>query len=509
MCLGQRAQNHADDHGRRRKTEAPHQHAQQTDAVEQEQVKRALAHAVGAHGGKNQDARVQLLLGYLEQLDPQAHHGQVQHQQHQVADVERCDQRPHQRRRRGEQLRPGVDAVVLEGAQQHRCGVGGGNAQRQQRYQRRRHGGVVGGLGAGHAFNRTFFAKLGLVVALGQLFLGGVAQERRNLGAACRNAAKGRANHRAAQPRGDGALPVARRHVNAAHGVARFDHAALVHGGIQHLGHGKQAHGHQHDVDAVQQLDLAAGVARRARNLVHPNAARRQPDKQRRDAAHRALAQHRAHGGKGQHHQHEVFGRAQAHGKVGHVGRKQRHHHGGDGARHERADGRRGQRRTRAAVLGHLVALHGGDHAGRLAGGVEQNRGGRAAVHGAVVNAREEDHRGRDLDLGRDGQQHGHSHRRANAGQHAHCRTQGAAKQRPEQVDGRGGGGKARQECVQYVHHSHPVCVSPGKLIAKSLVKAQNTGAEISTPVSASTAQTRALEASCPLARRRPCTASR
>ena len=35
----------------------------------------------------------------LQQLDPQAHQRQVQHQQHHVADVQRRDQRPHQRRR--------------------------------------------------------------------------------------------------------------------------------------------------------------------------------------------------------------------------------------------------------------------------------------------------------------------------------------------------------------------------------------------------------------------------
>ena len=44
------------------KVEAPHQHAEHADAVQQHQVERALAHAVGAHRGEDQDAGVQLRL---------------------------------------------------------------------------------------------------------------------------------------------------------------------------------------------------------------------------------------------------------------------------------------------------------------------------------------------------------------------------------------------------------------------------------------------------------------
>ncbi len=57
----------------------------------------------------------------------------------------------------------------------------------------------------------------------------------------------------------------------------------------------------------------------------------------------------------------------------------------------------------------------------------------------------------------------------ADAGQHAHCRTQGAAQTGAQsRLTGVAAVAKPGQECVQYVHHSHPVCVSPGKLIAKS-----------------------------------------
>ena len=61
---------------------------------------------------------------------------------------------------------------------------------------------------------------------------------------------------------------------------------------------------------------------------------------------------------------------------------------GGHGAGEERAD--RGDRQCRpgAAVARHLVAVQGGDHRRDLAGQVDQDRGGRAAVLRAVVDAR-------------------------------------------------------------------------------------------------------------------------
>jgi hypothetical protein len=53
-----------------------------------------------------------------------------------------------------------------------------------------------------------------------------------------------------------------------------------------------------------------------------------------------------------------------------------------------------------------------------------------------------------------------------------------------------------------------PVPVRPGRLIARNLVNIQNTGAEITRPVTTSTSVAGCC-AGCPCARRRPCTASR
>ena len=435
MRLCQGAQDHANHHRRGRKVIPAHQHTQQTDAVEQEQVKRALAHTVGSHGGKNQNARVQLRTWNLQQLHPNTHHGQIEHQQHQVADVQRCNQRPHQSACTGKQLRARVDAVILECTQQHGRGIAGGDSQRQQRNQGRGHRRVVRSFGARNTFNRALGAELCFVFAFGQLFLGGVAQKCRYFGATGGNAAKRCANHCAAYPCGHRAFPVAARHVHACHLVLRGHHLAFVQRCVQHLGHRKQANGHQHDVDAVHQLHLAPGVAGSARDLVHPHATHRQPQKQRRHAAQAALPQDSTHCSERQHHQHEVLGWPQSHGKICHRWCKQRHDHRSYRARHKRANGRCSQRSAGTAILGHLVAFHGGHHAGGFAWRIQQDGSGGPAIHGTVVDARKENHGGGDFHLGRNGQQHGNGHSWANAGQHTHGSPQSAAKQRPQQIN--------------------------------------------------------------------------
>ena len=59
---------------------------------------------------------------------------------------------------------------------------------------------------------------------------------------------------------------------------------------------------------------------------------------------------------------------------------------------------RDGQGGARAPLAGHLVAVDRGDHRARLPGHVDQDRGRGAAVHRAVVDAREHDQRGGGLE---------------------------------------------------------------------------------------------------------------
>ena len=81
--------------------------------------------------------------------------------------------------------------------------------------------------------------------------------------------------------------------------------------------------------------------------------------------------------------------------------------------------------------LRHLVAVESGDHRGGLARNVDQDRGGRAAVLRAVIDAGEHDQRADRRQAEGDRQQHRDGGDRADAGQHA---DQGA-DQRAEQTE--------------------------------------------------------------------------
>ena len=96
------------------------------------------------------------------------------------------------------------------------------------------------------------------------------------------------------------------------------------------------------------------------------------------------------------------------------AGDEQRHGHAdhAHGAGHEGADGGGGERRTGTAVLGHLEAFQRRDHGAGFARGVEQDGGGGAAVHGAVVDAGEQDEGGLRRHLEGDRQEKGDGERR-------------------------------------------------------------------------------------------------
>src|SRR5215813_9521051 len=83
------------------------------------------------------------------------------------------------------------------------------------------------------------------------------------------------------------------------------------------------------------------------------------------------------------------------------------------------ASGGDAERRSGVALTRHLVTVDGGHDRGCLARNVDQDGGGRAAVLGAVIDAREQDQRRLRLQGERDRQQHGHRRHRTDPGQHA------------------------------------------------------------------------------------------
>ena len=108
--------------------------------------------------------------------------------------------------------------------------------------------------------------------------------------------------------------------------------------------------------------------------------------------------------------------------------------HRADRAGEERAERRDRQRGAGAALAGHLVAVEAGHDRRRFARQVDQDRGRRAAVLRAVVDAGQHDQRGGRRQMEGDRQQHGDGRHRADAGQHADQRADHAADERVEQV---------------------------------------------------------------------------
>ena len=106
---------------------------------------------------------------------------------------------------------------------------------------------------------------------------------------------------------------------------------------------------------------------------------------------HRAARQH--HGGdQAAHHQREIFRRTELQRDRRERRRRERDQQRRDAAGEERADRGDAERRAGAALPRHLVAVDGGDDGRRFARDVDQDRGGRAAVLRAVIDAGQHDH---------------------------------------------------------------------------------------------------------------------
>jgi len=80
------------------------------------------------------------------------------------------------------------------------------------------------------------------------------------------------------------------------------------------------------------------------------------------------------------------------------------------------------------------MAVERGHDRGRFAGNVDQDRGGRAAVLGAVIDAGEHDQGRRRAEPESERQQHGHRRHRTNPGQYADERAEKTADEAIEDV---------------------------------------------------------------------------
>ena len=462
LRLGERPEDQTDDAGRHGHAQHAHAEADHADQVEQDQVDDVVVQRVGAERREHQDAGIELRPRDGQHLHPQADQRQVEQEQHDVADVEARDQAPDQVRLGGEQQRSRLQAELLERGEQDRGGGRGRQPERQQRHQHARGGGVVGRLGPGHALDRALAELLG---PPGEALLHHVGEKGRDLGAARRQRAEREAERGAAQPRLPRARPVLEAHPDRApdrRDLLRL--VAVAAGDVERLADREQAdHDHDH-VDAVQQLRDAEREARLAGLGVDADQAERQAEEQAREAARERAAEDRGDRGEGQHHQREVGGGAEPQRDLHHQRRDEGQRQGRDRAGDERADRRGRERRAAAALARHQVALERGHDGRRLAGRVEQDRGGRAAVHGAVVDAGEHDEGGGRVEVEGDRQQQGDGQRRPDPGQHAHGRAERDPDRRPHQVEGRERDGEALAERGERLHpRKASSCLPPGR----------------------------------------------
>ena len=253
----------------------------------------------------------------LQQLGPQRRQRQVDDQQQGVADEQAGQQRPHQVGLVGHQRGTGLDAVGLQRGDQHRGGRGDRETERQQGDEHARGARVVGRLGAGDPLDRALAELAVGPPATGQLALGDVGQEGRRLRTAGRHRAEREAERRAAQPGSPGAPPVVAAHERLP-GRDHVDRLAPQVGGRPHrLAHGEDPDRDDHDVDAVRELEHAAGEPRLAGGEVQPDQPDRQAHEEADEAADLGGAQHAGDQHQREQHDREVRRRADLHRLLG------------------------------------------------------------------------------------------------------------------------------------------------------------------------------------------------
>ena len=168
----------------------------------------------------------------------------------------------------------------------------------------------------------------------------------------------------------------------------------------QRLRQREDRHRQQHEVDAVEELHGAEGEARHVGRDVLADRREHEPEHDH----HHALDELAARGERGdrgerEHRDREVVGRVEGERHLRERRRRQQQEHRGDGAAGERAVGRDRERLARLALPRQRVAVECGRDRARLAGRVDQDRRGRAAEDGAVVDAGHQDQRGGGVEL--------------------------------------------------------------------------------------------------------------
>ncbi len=292
----------------------------------------------------------------------------------------------------------------------------------------------------------------------GKALFGAIGQKARDVRAARRHGADGKADGGAAQPGRPTSLPVLDRHPDRA--LDRSDLSLelfAIGGGLERFPDRKQRDGKGGDLDTIEQIENAEGKPGLAGLQVYADQAQAEPDEQRRQPPQRAIAQSGRDGYERQDHQREIIGRPERKCETHDPGRNERQGQRGEEPGDERSDGRRRERGTAPAFARHLVAFERCDDRSAFAGRVEQDRGGRATIHATVIDAREHDKRAGRIELIGDRQQKRHGQRRPDAWQNANGGAQGDPDQRIDQILPLERRDQPVGQKLERVHHRLPV----------------------------------------------------
>ena len=164
------------------------------------------------------------------------------------------------------------------------------------------------------------------------------------------------------------------------------------------LGEPEEPDGHRHHADAVAQLRHAVGEAEVAAHLVDADHAQEQPQRRHGQPLQHRAGVHVREDEQAEQQQREVLGRPEAQRERGERRRQQHQRDHAHRPRDVGAHGGDGQRRARAPLARHRVAVDARHDRGRLAGNAHQDRRRRAAVHGAVVDPGEHHERARGVE---------------------------------------------------------------------------------------------------------------
>ena len=305
--------------------------------------------------------------------------------------------------------------------------------------------------GPGHARDRALAELLG---PTRQPPLHRVGHEARDDVGRARNDADEEAQHGAAADGADRLAPLFPRRKQLAKTRLLHEGRRGLARGDEHLGEPEEPDRERHDPDAVAQLDHAKGEAKIARHLIDAHHSEHEPERRHGEGLDHRSAAHVGEHEQPQEEQGEVLGRPQAEGEVG-QGRRQQHE--GDHrerARHEGANRGDGEGGARAPAAGHLVAVDAGHHRRRFPGNAHEDRGGRAPVHRAVVDAGEEDDSARGVEAEGGGQQEADPRQRAHAREHPHEGADEAADEGVEEHAGRERHSEAQGQVLQGLRHA-------------------------------------------------------